>query len=402
MKITNKTFGKISLNVVLLGIVSFIADVSSEIIAPILPLFIASLGGSGIAIGLVGGLRDSIASILNAVSGYWSDKIGKRKIFVVYGYLTSSVFKGFLALSNAWQHVLLFAGMERIGKGLRGAPRDAIISESMPENKGLAFGFHRAFDTAVAIAGSVLALILFWSFGLGFKQLIVIAAALAFVSLIPLYFVKEGKKTEKADAFKISLKELPTRLKIFILIAAVFAFANFNYMFFILKAQEAFAGKLSIAVPILLYVLFNIFYAFSSIPFGVLSDGIGRKKALILGYALFSLTSFGFIFFDSIIGFIVLFALYGVTYAAIDGNQRAFVSDLSPQSLRATSLGVFHTIVGLIALPASLIAGFLWEIFSPSIIFLYSGLVSFAAIALFLWLGRHFKHSVNAKSIESD
>src|SRR3989338_4680292 len=258
----------ISADVVLLGIVSFIADVSSEIIAPILPLFIASLGGCSVAIGLIGGLRDSIASVLNAVSGYWSDKVKKRKAFVVSGYLTSAIFKGFLALSNAWQHVVLFVSLERLGKGLRGAPRDAIISESMPENKGLAFGFHRALDTAGAIAGSVLALILFWSFGFGFKQIIIIAAALAFASLIPLYFVKEGKKTEKADAFKISLKELPTRLKIFILVAAVFAFANFNYMFFILKAQEAFAGKLSIAVPIFLYVLFNIFYALSSIPFG--------------------------------------------------------------------------------------------------------------------------------------
>ena len=132
---TNKTFDKISLNVVLLGIVSFIADVSSEIIAPILPLFIASLGGGSVAIGLIGGLRDSIASILNAVSGYWSDKVKKRKAFVVSGYLTSAIFKGFLALSNAWQHVVLFVSLERLGKGLRGAPRDAIISESMPENK---------------------------------------------------------------------------------------------------------------------------------------------------------------------------------------------------------------------------------------------------------------------------
>jgi len=389
----NKKIGSISANVVLLGIVSFIADVSSEIIAPILPLFIASLGGGSIAIGLIGGLRDSIASILNAVSGYWSDKVRKRKAFVVSGYSTSAIFKFFLALSNAWQHVILFVSLERLGKGLRGAPRDAIISESMPENKGLAFGFHRAFDTAGAIAGSVLALALFWIFGFGFKELIMIAAVLAVFSLVPLYFVKEGKKTEKVSAYKISFKELPMRLKLFILVAAVFAFANFNYMFFILKAQEAFAGKLSIAVPIFLYVLFNIFYAASSIPFGVVSDRIGRKRVLILGYALFSLTSFGFIFFDSIIGFIVLFALYGVTYAAIDGNQRAFVSDLSQQSLRATSLGVFHTIVGLIALPASLIAGFLWEIFSPSIIFLYSGLVSFAAIVLFLWVGKYFKHA---------
>lgn len=389
----NKKFFGMSTNVVLLGIVSFIADVSSEIIAPILPLFIVSLGGGSVAIGLIGGLRDSIASILNAFSGYWSDKAGKRKVFVVSGYLASSVFKGLLALSNAWQHIILFVSLERIGKGLRGAPRDAIISESMPENKGLAFGFHRAFDTAGAVAGSILALILFWSFGFGFKQMIIIAAALAFLSLIPLYFVKEGKKAEQAGTYKLSFKGLPMQLRLFILVAAVFAFANFNYMFFILKAQEAFAGKLAIAVPIFLYVLFNIFYASASMPFGILSDRIGRKTVLIAGYALFSLTSLGFIFFESITGFILLFALYGISYAAIDGNQRAFVSDLSPQGLRATSLGVFHTIVGLIALPASLIAGFLWEIFSPPIVFLYSGLISFAAIALFLFLSKNFKQS---------
>ena len=386
----NKSLKRISATVLLLGIVSFLNDLSSEMIMPILPMFITALGGTGLVIGLIGGLRDSISSILKVFCGYWSDKTGKRKVFVFSGYLTSVLFKLALAFSKIWQHILIFSGLERVGKGLRTAPRDAIISDSMPKERGKGFGIHRALDTSGAILGSFVVFILFWFLGFNFKSVILIAAVFSLFSLIPLYFVKEKKKEPQDISLKIGLKNLPRSLKLFILVSSIFALANFSYMFFILRAQEFFTGKLAIGVPILLYILFNIFYAVFAIPFGALSDKIGRKKVITFGYLLFSLTCLGFAFFNSLAAFIVLFALYGIVYAIVDGNQRAFVSDLSTEKLRATALGTFHTATGLVALPASLIAGFLWQI-TPTITFIYGSILSMASVLLFLIFKNHLK-----------
>ncbi len=381
---------KVSSNIFLLGIVSFLNDLSSEMIMPILPMFITALGGGGLVVGLIGGLRDSISSILKIFAGYWADRSGRRKVFVSSGYLTSAVFKLFLAFSKTWQHILIFVGLERVGKGLRTAPRDAIIADSMPDERGKGFGFHRAMDTVGAIAGSVAVFLLFWLWGFGFKPIILIAAALAFFSLIPLYFVKERKEEAQDISLRIGLKNLSQPLKIFILISGLFALANFSYMFFILRAQEFFTGRLSVGAPILLYILFNIFYAAFAIPAGRLSDKFGRKKLIGFGYLLFSLTSMGFVFFNSWAAFIILFALYGLVYAIVDGNQRAFVSDLSEKELRATALGVLHAIIGLAALPASLIAGFLWQI-NPRLTFVYGAGVSLVSVILFVVLFRALK-----------
>ena len=389
IKMKNKFFSGISFNVLLLGIVSFLTDASSEMIAPILPMLITSLGGTGIIIGLVGGLRDSISSMMNVISGYWSDRSGKRKKFVVLGYSSSAFFKLFLSLSKSWAQILAFVSMERVGKGLRNAPRDAIISESMPQNLGKAFGFHRTMDSAGAILGSVLVLLFLWLFGLSFNMIILIAAIIAFLSLIPLYFVEEKKVSANKELPRLSFKELPKQLKMFLIVAGIFSFANFSYMFFILKAQEQF-GKDAVILPILLYILFNIFYTTFSIPFGILSDRIGRKKVILMGYMLFAFTSIGFAVFGSLASFTILFASYGVSYAIIDGNQRAFVSELSSKSLKAMGLGAYHTIIGLIALPAGLIAGALWESFSPAVTFIYGSIMSFFAIALFFAFKNYF------------
>jgi MFS family permease len=377
----------LGVNILLLGIVSFLNDVSSEMIMPILPMFIKSLGGAGLAIGLAGGFRDSIPSILNVLGGYWSDRIGKRKIFVWSGYLISSVFRLFLTFSKTWHQAVIFSGLERTGKGLRNAARDALIAESAGTQRGKGFGIHRAFDSSGAILGSVIAFVLSGFFGFSFKLVILIAGVIAFVSLVPLRFVRERKGEPREAAQKINLRELPRPLKLFIASAGMFALANFSYMFFILRAQESFADKSSVGTPILLYILFNIFYAGFAIPFGSLSDRIGRKKVIILGYLLFSLTSFGFACLNSLPAYVLLFALYGIAYAAIDANQRAYASDLAPVQLKATALGAFHTTMGLMALPASLVAGFLWQT-APSATFIYGGTVSLVSIALFVALAK--------------
>ncbi|RLF50611.1 MAG: MFS transporter [Thermoplasmata archaeon] len=380
------SFKNIGINIILLGIVSFLNDASSEMITPILPLFIMSLGGTGVILGLIGGLRDSISSLLKVICGYWSDKTGKRKIFVFSGYITSAVFKLLLSFSTIWQHVLLFSGLERVGKGIRTAPRDAIIADSMPEKRGKGFGIHRALDTAGAIIGSILAFILIWYGALNFNIIILIAACIAFLSFIPLLFVKEIKRKKQDITFKISIKTIPKPLKLFLIVSIVFSLSNFSYMFFISKTQTLFPKEMTIAGPIMLYIVFNIFYAGLAIPFGLLSDKIGRKKVLLIGYLLFSVTMAGFALFSSIPMFIVLFALYGIVYAIVDGNQRAFVSDLSPENLRSTSLGIYHTLVGLVALPSSIIAGLIWDIISPEMTFVFGMFFSLTASILLLTL----------------
>ncbi len=380
----------ISINIILLGIVSFLNDLSSEMIMPILPMFITALGGAGLVIGLIGGLMDSISSILKVICGYLSDKTGERKIFVFSGYLTSAVFKLLLSLSGTWKHILVFIGLERAGKGLRTAPRDAIIADSMPGYRGKGFGIHRALDTLGAISGSAVVFLLVWFLDLDFRLIIFIASIFAFLSFIPLYFVRKRKR-EPQDITLKSIRNLSASLKLFILISAgVFASANFSYMFFILKAQELFTGKLYIGAPILLYILFNIFYAIFAIPFGMLSDRVGRRKIIVFGYLLFSFVSFGFAFFRSITALIALFALYGLVYAIIDGNQRAFVSDLSSEDLRATALGTFHTTMGMVALPANLTAGFLWQI-NTGLTFIYGGAVSTISVILFIAFRDYFR-----------
>ncbi len=174
-------------NVVILGIISFLNDLSSEMIMPILPILITTLGGGGLAVGIIGGLRESIASLLKVICGWWSDRTGRRKIFLSSGYGLSSGFKLLLAFSRTWQHVLVFAGLERVGKGMRTAPRDAIIAESMPEAHGKGFGIHRALDTSGALLGSAVVFLLYWFLNFDLAKIILIAAIVAFSSLIPIY-----------------------------------------------------------------------------------------------------------------------------------------------------------------------------------------------------------------------
>ncbi len=389
--IEEKKEKKLSKNVIWLGAVSFLNDISSEMIVPILPFFITALGGNGLLVGLIGGLRDSISSIVKVFAGFWSDRTGRRKIFVSSGYLTSAVFKLLLAFSKIWQHILVFSSFERVGKGLRTAPRDAIIADSMPEKRGRGFGIHRAMDTSGAIIGSLLVFLLFWFLGFGFRKIIFIAALVGFLSLAPLYFVKEKKSKERKMSFNIGIKGLPRSLRLFISVSAVFSLANFSYMFFILRSQEFFSQRLSVGLPILLYVFFNVFYALFALPFGNLSDKMGRKRVIIFGYFLFSLTSLGFVFAKSLPTFLLLFSLYGLVYAVVDGNQRAFVSDLSSEEMMATALGTFHTTTGLATLPASLIAGLLWQ-FNPAITFIYGAVVSLASVLLFILFRNYFKN----------
>jgi MFS family permease len=360
-------------------------------IMPILPLFIASLGGGGLAIGLIGGFRAGLSSILKMLSGYFSDKSGRRKNFVFSGYLTSAVFKMFIGLSTVWQHVLVSTSLERLGKGLRTAPRDAIIADSSDSYRGRSFGLHRTFDTLGAVLGALLALLLYWFLGLDFRTIIIFAAFISFFSLIPLCFVKAKKKKPRETSFLLTFKNLPRRVKIVIFISSLFYLANFSYMFFILKSKDFFmtiySGRVANMLPILLYILSNFIYAAFSYSFGVLADRWGRRRVLAAGYLLFALLALGFAFFQGLLAYSGLFAVYGLVNAIIDANQRAYVSDLSPLHSRGSALGIFHASIGVASIIEGVVIGIIWQWISPFWAFIYAGLITALAGSLFFILG---------------
>jgi len=377
--VKKRFFQGLGVNVFLLGLVSLLTDLSSEMVMPILPMYITALGGTAFAVGLTGGLGDSVASALKVFSGYWSDKFGVRKPFVFWGYALSAMAKLSLAFSTVWQHAMIARSVERVGKGVREAPRDAIIADSTEYRvRGKAFGVHRAMDTTGAIGGSLLAFLLYWVFDFRFEWIILACAAVAFVALVPLFRVAEVRREpQKNRGLGISFKALPGQLRLFVLIAAIFALGNFTYMFFVLRAQdvfgESFSDREAVGLAILLYALYNVVYAAVSIPAGVLSDRIGRGRILALGYLLFGLTCIGFAFLDSRASLVALFGVYGLVHALVVGAERAYACDLAPDDVRGTALGTLHAFMGLAALPAGLIAGTLWDGFGAWATFTYGG-----------------------------
>lgn len=371
-------FYGITFNIILLGLASLLMDISGEIITAVLPLFLTSLGAGTIIIGLVGGLSDAGISVFKVLSGYWSDKYGKRKPFVVFGYAFSSLLRFFIAISTTWPLVLVFRPLERLGKGIRDPPRDALMAETTSKKvHGKVFGFHQALDNIGGIIGAVLAFLFIGYIGLNFNASIFIAAIIAFTSLIPLLFVKEIIKQRKKITLRVGIKNLSPRFKKFLGIVTIFALANFSYMFFLLKAQQVFN---SYPITILLYLFYIVPYAIFTIPGGMLSDKIGRKNALMIGYAIFVLAFIGFATLSStLIQFMLLFAIYGIGYAFVEPNQRAFASDLASKEL-GTALGTFYMAIGLAALPAGLIAGSLWRFISPNATFFFGAAVAFVAL----------------------
>jgi len=380
-----KIFTGLTRNIFILGLVSLFTDISSQMVFPLIPLFLTTVLGAGAyAVGIVEGAAETTASLLKVISGYWSDKIKKRKPFLLFGYSLSSIMKPLFAFANVWPFVFFVRVIERIGKGLRTAPRDAIVAESCDENvRGKAYGFHRAMDGTGSVLGAIFAFLLLPI--LGYRKIFLFTLIPGIIAVFIILFVKEKnappKKETKEISIKLSFKELPLNLKLFILISSIFALGHFGYAFLLLRAKNI---GLADNMAILLYVLFYIVYAICTIPSGILSDKIGRKPILTFGYSVFAITSLGLIFTSNIYNILLCFIIYGIFYAIIDGAQRAFVVDLAPEHLKATALGTFHTAIGLVALPGGCIAGLLWDKIRPEATFVYGFILAVISLSLLL------------------
>jgi MFS family permease len=369
-------------NVLLLGSVSFINDTSSKIILPVLPLFITQLGGGGLAVGLISGVGDFAASLFKFFAGYWSDRTGKRKVFVFSGYLLSAFAKLLFAFTTQWPQVLALRVAERLGKGIRSAPRDALLAAATARHtRGRSFGIHRAMDSGGAVLGTLIAFALLRFAGLSYAQIFLVAGLIGFASLLPIAFVREQVHPPHRPGHRFGLRKLPAVLRSFILVAFLFALANFSYMFFVLRSESAFAAGSGAGIPILLYGLYNLAYTLFAVPAGIASDRVGRRKVLMSGYGLFALVSVGFIFASSLPTFVLLFVLYGLSYALVEANERAYVSDLAPESERGSALGSYHMATSIASLPAGLMAGLLWDL-AP--VFTFAAGAALAALAVTL------------------
>lgn len=377
----------LGLNVVVLGIASMLTDISTEMIFPLFPLFtVEVLGASTVAIGLIEGIAESTASLLKVVSGWWSDKIRRRKPIVVAGYGLSTIVKPALAAATSWPHALAVRFADRVGKGVRTAPRDALIADSSHKKvRGKAFGLHRALDTVGAVVGPAIAFLLLLLLGLNehsYRLVFLIATIPAIIAVFVLVlFVKEVKKGREISRPIIKGVSFSPEFKLYLGIATIFALSNFSWAFLILAAKSL---GIAAEYTILLYMFYNLIYALTSLPAGLLSDRVGRRPVIAFGYAIFGVTCVGFALVGSVWLAIFLFALYGLFKGVTDGVQKAYVSDLVAPQVRGTAMGAFDTAVGLAAFPASFVVGIIWYSVGAWVAFTYGAVLSFAAAVLLI------------------
>ena len=382
----DKSILGLSRNVFFLGITSFFNDLSSEMVFPLLPTFITEFLGAGAwFLGLVEGLADSVASLLKLVFGWISDRLRRRKRLVVSGYSLSVLSRGSLALVTApWQ--ALFAWFfNRVGKGVRTSPRDALIADSCDaKQRGRSFGYHRSMDHSGALLGAALASILLAVFSLGYRSIFAIAFIPGILAVLSLLWVRERKDSRcvegaEDEKLKLSLKPFDRRFKLLLLAVFIFTLGNSSDAFLLLRARQT--GGFSLALLPALWGVLHVVKAAVSIPGGALSDRIGRKKVILAGWAVYVIAYTGFAFLEGYTWIWLLFVFYGFYYVT-EAVERAFVADLVPARLRGTAYGIFNFTISVTILPASLLMGLLWDTVGSSYAFLVGAGLALTAMAV--------------------
>jgi MFS family permease len=378
-------------NVVLLGLVSLFTDISTEMVYPILPLYLSSVMGAGPAIiGIIEGIAESLASIVKLFSGIIADKYGHKKRLAIAGYAASTVNKIIILFSTTWTGVLLARVGDRFGKGIRTAPRDALIAESADRPRlGKAYGLHKGLD----LLGTAIGILLAWLILAGFifsggenryTTIFIFSMVPAIIGLVILFFVKDKKIERIGKAVSFNWKNLDKKLQLFLIFIFLFTLGNSSNAFIILRAVDAGFSPTNV---ILLYFLYNITGSLLAYPAGMLSDKMGRKNLLCIGYFLYGIVYLGIALIAHNGTFIALFVIYGFYTALTAGVERALIVDIAPPEHKAGALGLHAAIVGIGLLPASIIAGLLWTWLGPSAPFLFGGVLAFiTSIAVFVIL----------------
>jgi len=377
-------FKKIPKNVVILGLVSFFNDIASEMIYPIVPIFLTSVLHVPVSIiGLIEGIAEATASIMKFISGYLSDKVQKRKPFVVWGYGLGSISKLLIGLAYSWPFVLFARFIDRLGKGVRTSARDSLLLQNAtPQNKGYIFGFHRAFDSLGAVLGPLLALILLYMFKENIRSVFFIAFIPSVIGVLLLVlFVREKKKEEdKKFKFSFKWKNLNPKYKFFLIISLIFALGNSSDAFLILRAQDL--GLTTILVT-LTYVLYNLSQAIFSTPAGSLADRVGARKVFAIGLLIYAAVYFCFGIIKSPIAIWVLFPIYGIYIAFTDGISKAYISEFVTEKESGTYFGLYQMGTAICAFFASFIGGLIWSQINPSATFFYGSIMAVLAFIIF-------------------
>lgn len=373
----------ISRNVLFTGLTSFLTDTSTKMVYSVMPMFLLSIGASKTSLAVIEGIAESTAALVKTFSGFWSDKMGKNKPLMLIGYGLSTLIMPFYALVVSPAHVLFLRFAERVGKGVRTAPRDSLIAGSVTNGEtGKAFGVQKAMDNMGAILGPVLAFLLLLILPNNYRFIFILAGIPAVFGIIVLFFgVKEAKKKKDVSIVWSGLKSFPKRYYAFLTIVFVFTLGNSTDALLLVKANEI---GVKVAFIPLVYLITSVVSVLLAVPMGVLSDKVGKEKMLAVGYLLYAIVYFGFGWTSDVKAILGLFALYGLYSAMTDGTQKAFVSDLVDSDKRGTGLGIYNMLIGLTLLPASLLAGMLYDKVNAEVPFYFGGVMSLlAALMLF-------------------
>lgn len=370
-------------NVFFIGLVSFFSDISSEMVYPLIPLYLTlTLGVTPALVGVIEGIAESIASLLKVFSGYLTDRFQRKKLLAFLGYAPGIFYKLVLVAASSWLGVLGARVLDRLGKGIRTSPRDVLVSESAgTQTMGRAFGLHKALDMLGSALGILITFFLLRAIlsHFDYKNLFLISIIPAILGLLMFLFIKENKQprpTKAPEPFWRNIRQVNGQLWLYLVVVFLFTLGNSSNAFILLKAQGT---GFDAAGVVLLYFIYNTVASVLALPLGILSDRIGRKRLLIPGYLAFSACYLGFAFASSQWLMVLVFVVYGVYTALITGVERAFVAEISPKRLKGTMLGLQSTVAGIALLPASVIAGFLWDGFGSVVPFVFGAVLSLMA-----------------------
>lgn len=381
--------GFLSVNVILLSFVSLCNDIASDMIYPLLPVFITSVGGTPAILGVIEGFAETTASLLKLFSGYMSDFVKKRKPLAFTGYFLSNALRPLYYFAESWLPIFFVRFSDRVGKGLRSAPRDALIADSTNStNRARAFSFHRALDNFGALIGPLLAMGILYLFNENIKTVFLLSIMPGFLALFLMFFVKEAVTDDKnensnTNSFKtiFSIKIFPQKFKSFAISVFFFTLGNSSDAFLILRLKDA--GVKTVYLPFL-WGLLNLVKSIGNYPMGVIADKTDKKNVIIMGWLLYAVVYFLFAIITSKTAVVLVFLLYGLYFSLTEGVERGYISDIVDVDIRGRAYGIYNFAIGISALPASIIFGYLWQNFSYKVAFLSGCFFSIFALTLFI------------------